>query len=39
VFVGKKKKFAKTVAIFKVLRDVYLGYPEIWSIMEAKKLK
>jgi hypothetical protein len=26
-FLHKQKKFAKSVAVFKVLRDIYIGYP------------
>ncbi len=38
MFVGKQKKLTKTVAVFKVLREVYLGYPEVWSKMEEIKV-
>lgn len=39
VFIHKQKKFAKSVAVVKVLRDIYLGYPEVWNIMETIKMK
>lgn len=36
---AKTKKQGRLVSSFKVLRRIYINYPEIWHIYEDKKIK
>lgn len=38
-YVAKQKKLGKTVAAFKMLRKIYLSFPEIWDLYEEKRTK
>ena len=36
---AKTKKQGRLVSSFKVLRRIYINYPEIWHLYEDKKIK
>ena len=36
---AKTKKQGRMVSSFKVLRRIYINYPEIWHLYEDKKIK
>lgn len=36
---AKTKKQGRMVSSFKVLRRIYINYPEIWYLYEDKKIK